>query len=115
MLVILVIAAWQGLGAKSDAQKLCTRIAIVALLMLLLSPTVWPWYYVALLPLATVATARTLLLAWTVLLPLNYLPGGILPDQLIACIVHLPIWVLLCVHFRREAAKGLLIRNEQHG
>ena len=94
MLVLLVPAVWLAAAKAQTAHALCRRVTLVILAMLLLAPTVWPWYYVAVIPLAAVAPAAALL-AWTLLLPLMYLPRSALPGGALMWIVHLPVWALL--------------------
>jgi hypothetical protein len=67
-------------------------MGIAILVMLLLNPTVHPWYYVAIVPLAAGAP-RASLLAWTALLGLTYLPCG--EKAWMMWLVHLPVWCLL--------------------
>jgi hypothetical protein len=62
--------------------------------LLLLSPTLYPWYFVPLIPLAA-AARRPVLLYWTAALPLLYLAG---PDDAhvwALAAVHVPTWGLL--------------------
>ncbi len=103
MLLLLVVACWQGLKRTENIARLCGAMAIVGLVMLLLGPVCRPWYYIALIPLAAVAGGPMVLLAWTVLLPLSYLPQNVLPDWAFILIGHVPIWVLLAITWRREA------------
>lgn len=99
MLVLLPAVLWLGLRRAANATLLCRRIALVILLMLLLSPALWPWYYVAVIPLAAVASPRLGLLLWTALLPLCYLENkGLSADQL-TWLVHVPIWLVLAIEW----------------
>ena len=56
--LLLGIAVIAGLRRSTNVQQLAGRVALVALL---LSPTVWPWYYVAVVPLASLNQVRPLL------------------------------------------------------
>ena len=93
---LMIIATRQGLGRVKDASEVCGRMALVALWMLLLSPMLWPWYYVALPALAAVSP-RPALLIWTALLPVTYLLNGVVSQPVLGAILHGPVWVLLGV------------------
>ena len=95
MLVLLPAIMCLALRQTSDASVLCRRIGLVILLMLLLSPAVWPWYYVAIIPLAVIASPRLGLLLWTAILPLCYMEGDLLSKYDVVYLVHLPVWLLL--------------------
>ncbi len=56
MLVLLPAVLWLGLRRAQDPAILCRRMGLVILLMLLLGPVLWPWYYVAVAPLAAIAS-----------------------------------------------------------
>jgi len=104
-ILVAAFAMFKARRATCRAEDLCLRTAVVVLVMLLLSPTFYPWYYVSLIPLATLAP-RASLLAWTVLLPLSYLPGyqSGNPGLIMILLIHLPVWGLLFgewVAFRR--------------
>ena len=103
------LVSWLGLRPSNGAGDLCGRIALAALLMLLLSPILWPWYYVAIVPLAALSPAPALL-AWTALLGLIYLPVGPAGERTVAVLVHLPLWCLLAARaaqaLRRRARRA---------
>ena len=109
MVVLLPAVLWLGLRRSCDSITLCRRIGLVILLMLLLSPALWPWYYVAVIPLAALAPAggrrtarpRLGLLLWTALLPLCYLEGKGLSAVQLTWLVHVPVWVVLAVEWAR--------------
>lgn len=112
MLVFLPVVLWLGLRRRQSPTVLCRRMGLVILLMLLLGPVLWPWYYVAVIPLAAVASPRLGLLLWTALLPLCYLEGSGLSATHLTWLVHVPVWLVLaaegawprCVRrFRKEA------------
>lgn len=77
--------------AGTEVTRLGRRAATIVLLMLLLSPTVYPWYYLAVVPLAAL-NPSPVLLGWTVLLPLCYWPvqEHLAPGRLV--LIHVPIW-----------------------
>ena len=94
LLVLLPAAGWLGLAGPRDPPALCRRMGLVILLMLLLAPVIWPWYYVALLPLAAGARLRLGLLTWTALLPLVYVQPP-LTAAWVLLVVHAPVWLIL--------------------
>jgi hypothetical protein len=109
MLVLLPAVLWLGLRRAHGPALLCRRMGLVILLMLLLGPALWPWYYVAVVPLAAIAVPRLGLLLWTALLPLCYLEGSGLSATSLTWIVHVPVWLVLAaewVWFRRRHRIG---------
>ncbi len=114
MLILLAVALWQGLKRTEGIARLSAGLAVVSLVMLLLGPVCWPWYYIALIPLAAVAGAPTVLLLWTVLLPLSYLPQSVLPDWAFIVIGHLPLWLLLGIRCWREVRTRSLQHEAGH-
>ena len=111
-MLLLAAAVWLGLKGKNDGPRLYARMGMVLLLMLLLGPVCWPWYYVALIPLAAAAGGPAVLLVWTVLLPLGYLPQSVLPDWAFMLIGHLPVWLLLGIKLF-SAMRARLARGEK--
>ncbi len=101
MLVLGPGVLWLGLRRPCDTITLCRRMGLVILLMLLLSPALWPWYYVAVIPLGAIASPRLGLLLWTVLLPLCYLEGKGLSAGQLTWLVHVPVWLVLAVECAR--------------
>ncbi len=95
MLVLLSAVLWSALRQPCNTITLCRRIGLAILLMLLLSPALWPWYYVAVIPLAAVASPRLGLILWTALLPLCYLEGDLVFRYDLTYLVHLPVWLIL--------------------
>jgi hypothetical protein len=95
-----LVVAWQ---VRRGRVTIPEGVGWVVLLMLLLSPTLYPWYYVPLIALATLAR-RVEFLIWTALLPLVYLSPGVVPTWVTSCAVHLPVWTILLVRCvqRRE-------------
>ena len=69
---------------------------LATLLMLLLSPVIWPWYYIAVIPLAVVRP-KPALLVWTVLLPLMYLRPEQFAEPLRSGLIHGPVWALVAL------------------
>lgn len=114
MLLLLAVALWQGLRRTEDIGQLCAGIAVVPLVMLLLGPTLWPWYYIAIIPLAAVASDRSALLLWTVLLGLCYLPKDVLEGWAFVWVVHVPVWVLLGISWWRGARTSSFRREAGH-
>ena len=114
MLVLLPAALWLGLRRAQSPAVLCRRIGLVILLMLLLGPVLWPWYYIAVIPLATIATLRPGLLLWTALLPLCYLEGSGLSATHLTWLVHVPVWLLLAAEWAWPRAKRRLDERATH-
>ncbi len=110
-LLVLAAAVWLGLKGKNDGPGLYARMAMVILLMLLLGPVCWPWYYVGLIPLAAVAAGPAVLLVWTIVLPLGYLPQSVLPNWAFILIGHLPVWLLLLI----KLFPAMWARLSRHG
>jgi hypothetical protein len=111
MLVLLPAVLWLGLRGAQGPTALCRRMGLVILLMLLLGPVLWPWYYVAVIPLAVVASPRMGLLLWMALLPLCYLEGSGLSATHLTWIVHVPVWLVLAAEWvwlcwRRRIGRG---------
>ena len=85
------------------------RVGLVVMLMLLLSPTVYPWYYAVVLPLAVFAPRGSLLI-WTALLPLSYLVWILkeqwswYPQTVMGAILHVPVWWLIWREFKQDRA-----------
>ena len=108
--LLAAASAWLGLRRTADPHILCGRVGTVILLMLLLGSTLWPWYYLPVIALAATAARRASLLAWTMLLPLAYVPIGVLPEWVLVCGLHVPIWMILGFEWwpRRIAARKVL-------
>ena len=94
--ILVAIAAWLSVRAGLTPRELCGRMGLLVILMLLLSPVLWPWYLVAAIPLAAVGD-RPSVLIWTALLALVYRvhtpDGGYAP----VVVIHAHVWVLLAV------------------
>ncbi len=105
--VLAGVAVWQGRKAGVDARQLGRRAGAIAVAMLLLSPTLYPWQYAAVLPLAAMAPSPALL-AWTLLLPLCDWHGSGTSEPVRLTILHAPIGALLlgAALWRRRNAGG---------
>jgi alpha-1,6-mannosyltransferase len=93
VLIVFIVSIWQARKTRNDPRQLPRRIGIVFILMLLLSPTVYPWYYVAVIPLAVLALRWTFLL-WTLLLPISYFSNEIVNHNMLMLLTYIPIWLL---------------------
>ena len=94
MILLAAVMLWQAWTAKPEPLSLCRAAGVTMIAALLLSPVVWPWYYVSVISLAAVLGARGLLL-WTPLLCLAYLPPGVLGEPYRPWIIHVPMWLAL--------------------
>jgi hypothetical protein len=103
MLLLFLPAAMRlGLARSDEADSLCRRAGLTILLLLLLGPVLWPWYYLPIIPLAAVASGRLGLLLWTALLPLCYLEATGPVAGYLPWLVHAPVWLLLAVEWARH-------------
>ena len=114
MAVLLPSVLWLGLRGSRDNITLCRRMGLVILLMLLLSPALWAWYYVAVIPLAAAASRRLGLLLWTVLLPLSYLENKGLSAVQLTWLVHVPVWLILAGEWARPHVVRRIRREAGH-
>ncbi|HHH75529.1 MAG TPA: DUF2029 domain-containing protein [Phycisphaerae bacterium] len=99
MLTILPAVAVLSLRRRLDKVTLPERLALVSLLLMLLCPVLWPWYFVAVIPLAAASRPRLGLLLWTALLPLCYLE---FEWWQLTLLVHVPLWALLAYEQIRD-------------
>jgi hypothetical protein len=84
-----------ALCSREDSHDLVVSIGILMVMMILLSPAVNPWYYIAIIPLAA-AVPRWAFLLWTILLPISYLPAEVFRQQdWIPWLIHVPVWLLV--------------------
>ena len=104
VLILFTITTLLAAKCGGNSKILCYHLAMVILLMLLLSPTVYPWYYTAMVPLLVLAR-KGIFLIWTLLLPLCYLGENVMDYKTLVWLIHLPVWVLLIVELIRT--KGL--------
>jgi len=96
--LLVTVALYKAARSKNYPRMKCESICVVISLMLLLSPTFYGWYYLALLPLATV-TGRPAFLFWTLLIPLSYIDVQYMPKWLSMLCLHLPLWIMVLTHF----------------
>ena len=84
------------LARRTDGRpaSLAAAVGLTIVCMLLMGPTLLTWYAIALIPLAAVAP-RPALLAWTLLLPLLYLPLRWMHPTAALAVAHGVVWVLL--------------------
>lgn len=92
--IVFMVSIWQAHISKTNVRQLPQKIAVVFILLLLLSPTVYPWYYIAVIPLAALSF-RWAFLLWTFLLPMTYFPDGFINNHIILVLIHLTVWLLL--------------------
>jgi len=104
---LVAVAVFKARRSTYRPDDLCARAGTIVLVMLLLSPTLYPWYYLPVIALAALAPAASLL-AWTVLLPLSYLPLDLPPDRLnfMTVVIHLPVWLFLLTDWARRRKQG---------
>jgi alpha-1,6-mannosyltransferase len=114
MLVLLPAVLWLGLRSPGNVKTLCRRMALIILLMLLLGPVLWPWYYVVVIPLAAVASPRLGLLLWTALLPLCYLEAAGLSATHLTWLVHVPVWLLLAAEWAWPRVRRWFSKETAH-
>jgi hypothetical protein len=96
-------AAWQARRAgMADLTQLSRRLAFVILTMLLLTPTLYPWYFIPLVALAPL-TPSCAFLVWTPLLAWTHAGHGFAHDLRRLAVVHLPGWAALIALARRRA------------
>ncbi len=96
MVVALVLASAVMMAPRRavSSSNAAGRLCVVGMALLLLSPTVYPWYFVPLIPLSA-AARRPVLLYWTAALPLLYLTGTDDAHVWALAAVHVPTWGLL--------------------
>ncbi len=99
---LFAAAALFGLVGSANPRHVCRRMGTVIVLMLLLSPMVWPWYYLpALAPASLCAVTGGRMIAApavvfpTALLPVLYEFAGVMDGGFKAALVHAPVWTLL--------------------
>ncbi len=103
-------------GATTELPAMAVRMAIAAQLMLLLSPTLYPWYYIAVLPLAATGPSPAVLV-WTVLGPLCYWRVDPANEPLRWAATHIPVWIALAVSaalaVRQRRAEAMALTVEE--
>jgi len=90
LLLSVLLARRQYLEMNAICQNMCW----VVLVMLLLSPTVYAWYYVVMIPLFLYAPSPVFLV-WTVLFPITYLKKWLIPELAVSLMLHLPVWGIM--------------------
>ncbi len=101
ILLLLAAAIWQGKKSKSfGLEKLSLSVGLFILLMLLLSPTVYAWYFIPLIGVLAFSR-RKALSVFTALLPLTLWPLGDGGRIIVVAAVHLPLWVLLIINYNQ--------------
>ena len=86
----LLLARWSG----DRPELLAAAVGLTGVCVLLMSPTLLTWYAIAVIPLAALAP-RPAMLAWTLLLPLLYLPLRWVHPTASLAVVHGAVWALL--------------------
>ena len=103
-LITLIVCIWLARKCNWSVHDLSDKTAWSIMIMLLLSPTVYGWYYIVMIPLA-VFSPRLIFLTWTILFPLTYL--WMIPDFIMGFILHLPIWfMILNLWYKNRQLKG---------
>ena len=92
------ISIWLACRTKMDVTSLAVTVGVVILSMLLLSPVLYPWYYLPILPLAAI-TRKWSFLILTLLLPMTYFSWETERLRWLAWYVHIPAWVTLLWEF----------------
>jgi alpha-1,6-mannosyltransferase len=106
-LMVLLLALAVHLGRRSRSVGLAAlsrHMTAVIVLMLLLTPTLYPWYFV---PAAAIGalTSQIAFLVWTPLLVLTYTRTVSPYPFAILLLIHVPVWIAfvrLLLHNRKE-------------
>lgn len=109
-----VIWAFFVLRRPSSMDDVPGRAGILLLGLLLLGPTLHPWYVVWLVPFAAIAPrGRTAIVALASLAPLLHHPSWLELETgrwtdlgWVRALIHVPVWVLLAVDLVRRPALG---------
>lgn len=102
--IIFMVSIWQAHISKTNVRQLPQKIAVVFILLLLLSPTVYPWYYIAVIPLAALSFRWTFLI-WTLLLPMTYFPDVFINNGIISVLIHVTVWLFLLKLFIHDDSR----------
>ncbi len=106
-LVMLLLTAFAvGMARKFrelGLTQVALRILLVILLMLLVTPTLYPWYF-APAPALAALLPEPVILVWTALLPMTYWAGSGWYGIGIEALVHLPAWIALLYLLRRTVS-----------
>jgi hypothetical protein len=89
---------------NAGLSDLAARAALVMLLILLLTPTLYPWYF-APAPALAALLPQPVFLLWTPLLPVTYWAGSHWYGIWTTALVHLPAWLSLLYLLRRVFPK----------
>jgi alpha-1,6-mannosyltransferase len=90
--LLFSVSIWLAWRTREKAvTSLAAAIAVVILLMLLLSPVLYPWYYLPLLPLAAI-TRKWSFLILTLLLPMTYFSWETERLRWLLWFLHAPVW-----------------------
>ncbi len=92
--IIFAFAALCGLLKNADARTLCLRMGTVILLMILLSPMVWPWYFLPAMAPAAIYPSPAVLY-FSAALPGLYARWELTHPCWAVAVVHAPAWALM--------------------
>jgi alpha-1,6-mannosyltransferase len=95
MVLLLAVAVHLGRRSRNSGPATLSRhLAAMVVLMLLLSPTLYPWYFA---PVAAIGalTFQVAFLVWTPLLVLTYIRGSSPYPFLLLALIHVPVWIAL--------------------
>jgi|GEM_PF-57462 len=105
-LIMLLLATFSLAMARGcrhlGISQLGNRALLVMLLMLLVTPTLYPWYF-APAPALAALLPQPVPLVWTVLLPVTYWGGSHWYGLTVDALVHLPAWFALFYLLWRKA------------
>jgi len=106
-LIMILLAAFSvGMAwrfREVNVTQVALRVLLVMLLMLLLTPTLYPWYF-APAPALAALLPEPVILVWTALLPVTYWAGSGWYGVGIETLVHLPAWLALLYLLRRTVS-----------
>jgi alpha-1,6-mannosyltransferase len=111
--IIILTALCINLQASLDTETLARRIIIVIAALLLLGPTMYPWYYTWMVPLLVIVPSRAML-AFSVVLPLYrlqfhpwFLDNPWYFTDIIVWLEQGPILILLCIEWRASRHRNI--------
>ena len=96
--LVFTISCWLAYRTETDVISLAAGVGVVVMLMLLVSPVMYPWYYLPVLPLAVV-TRKWTFVSLTLLLPISYVYGEVTSLVWLVWLIHIPVWGLLWWEF----------------
>ena len=95
LFILVLLSNIFAICSRDDSHGLIVSMGILMVMMILLSPVVYPWYYIAIIPLAA-AAPRWAFLLWTILLPISHLPVEMVRQRdWIPWLIHVPVWLLV--------------------